>query len=61
MLHRSNAEHSLWNGRGSRGEAAGKSWGPGRCRRGARTWPGVVKALRTGRRAGPEYLPKPLR
>ena len=57
MLHRSNAEHSLWNGRGSRGEAAGKSWGGAQRRTGVGTWPGAVFSPVRGSPEGGEDLP----
>jgi len=61
MLHRSNAEDTLWKGRRSRAEAAGKSRQVVRRCRGAATWPRAVKPPRTECSAGPGYLLKTLR
>jgi len=61
MLHRSNAERSLWKGRDSPGEAAGQSpggrGGPG----GAGTWRRVVFGPARRHAGGREDLPRSLR
>jgi len=57
MLHRSNAESPLWKERGSRGEAAGKSWGGAQRRTGVGTWPGAVFSPVRGSPEGGEDLP----
>jgi len=61
MLHRSNAECSLWKDGGSPGRVAGQSRNPARHRAGAGTWPGAVFGP-AGRRPGErEDLPGSLR
>ncbi len=61
MLHRSNAEGSLWKEGGSQGEAAGQSRNPVRGRAGAGTWPEAVFEGGRRRPGGREDLPGSLR